>query len=138
MRSLRSSLIPALSGAFLIASGAVGAGQIYKWVDPSGGIHYGDQPQPGWKPVDVNPLPAGDAAAPVASGESGDEGAAAAERRAAECQRRKEQLASYRNASNIVERDSLGNERQYNEEDRLKLIEMTERQVRELCGEEGE
>jgi hypothetical protein len=140
---------PILMSVLLLAAFGAGAGQIYKWVDAQGRYHYGDQPQPGWTPVEVKPIggpaPERDTptdAAPQPTTATGtkpgaDDSAAREKLRAEECQRRKEQLDTYRRAPKIVERNQLGEEREFSEEQRLKLIEQTQRQVKELCGEDA-
>ncbi len=115
---------------------SVGAAQVYKWVDAQGRMHYSDTPKPGWKRVDLNVAPG---FAPVTiDGASASGGAdptdTRAQLRAEECQRRRDQLESYRKAATVVSRDALGNEKAYSEEERLQLIEQTQRQVVELCG----
>lgn len=54
-RASRSSLASLLA----LALGASGASaQIYKWVDDSGRVHYGEKPPPGSRPSEVKPPPA--------------------------------------------------------------------------------
>lgn len=142
--ALKSKLFAVLMCA---ATFAVSAGQVYKWVDPNGRVHFSDTPRPGWTAVDLKsaPTPSADPAAAEAAPQdepsSGDADTAAEtgvtdrERlRAEECKRRKEQLESYRQATKIVERDAQGKEKQYSETERLQLIEQTQRQIAELCG----
>ncbi|MES0873196.1 DUF4124 domain-containing protein [Sinimarinibacterium thermocellulolyticum] len=127
----------------LAAAGTAGAGPVYKWVDDQGRVHYADTPKPGWKRVDLKVAPGfAPATGGQVEGTDTQQGAApdSPERgklRAEECQKRREQLETYRRASTITERDALGNERTYNEEQRLQLIEQTQQQVRELCGADG-
>lgn len=143
--ALKSKLIAVLMCA---ATFGVSAGQVYKWVDPNGRVHFSDTPRPGWTAVDLKSAPSLSAdadaaeAAPqdepiAASSEESSEGEGmdARERlRAEECKRRKEQLESYRQATKIVERDPQGKEKQYSESERLQLIEQTQKQIAELCG----
>lgn len=134
--ALKSKLIAVLMCA---ATFAAGAGQVYKWVDPNGRVHFSDTPRPGWAAMDLKAAPSlsADAADAVESSEEdGDgQGTAARERlRADECRRRKEQLDSYLAAAKIVQRDALGKEKEYSQEERLQLIEQTQKQVAELCG----
>ncbi len=117
-------------------------GPVYKWVDTQGRYHYGDQPLPGWTRVDVKPIGGGASEplptptpAPTADDpvKAVNEAAVSARLREDECKRRREQLETYRNAPRIIERDEKGQEREYNEAQRLQLIEQTQRQVTELC-----
>jgi hypothetical protein len=120
---------------------AASAGQVYKWIDANGRVHYSDTPRPGWKRVDVRtggglqsvtaaPEPAAETDVAESDVEESPE---RARLRAEECQKRRDQLETYRTSTQIIERDSLGNERTYSEEQRLQLIEQTQRQVNELC-----
>jgi len=110
-------------------STAASAGPVYKWVDKSGRFHFSDTPQPGWTRVGVG-LPN---AMNTESLEGDDPGS---EARAAECQKRRDLLASYRGAERIIERDALGNEKEYSAEQRLQLVARAEQQVAEACGDD--
>ncbi|WP_348819900.1 DUF4124 domain-containing protein [Fontimonas sp. SYSU GA230001] len=123
---------------------------VYKWVDPNGRVHFSDTPQPGWKRIDLNQ--AGPAAATPTDATAGvDDGAGSDEStpadaadvadngtrdqlRAEECKRAKEQLASYKQATRIVERDEQGKEKEYSSAERLRLLEQTQKRVNEMCG----
>lgn len=99
-------------------------GPIYKFVDPQGRQHFADQPKAGWTRIDVRTS----VAEPVveeASPETRDQ----AVTRAADCARKEEQLRTYRNAASVVERDALGREKQYSEEERGRLIAQFEQEV---------
>jgi hypothetical protein len=151
---------PLIVAILLAASFAVSAGQVYKWVDPSGKVRFSDMPQAGWKRVDpaTGTVASEIKAEPdVGSEEEPDQTAAveepadsdaaeevvpkppadqepSADLKASECKRRKDQLATYEGASRIVEKDAKGQEKSYSEIERLKLIERTRKQVKELCG----
>jgi hypothetical protein len=124
---------------------AASAGQVYKWIDANGRVHYSDTPRPGWTRVDVRTgggLQTVTAAPPAAGnsetvGEDAEDSPERARLRAEECQRRRDQLETYRTSNQIIERDALGNERTYTEEQRLQLIEQTQRQINELCAPAG-
>lgn len=104
---------------------AVSAGEVYKWVDRDGKVHYGDRPKHEAEQVMT---------APAASGETTDpEAAKTVDAKTAECSRKKAQLENYRKASSINETDSLGRTREYSEEERQKLLAVTEQQVTEAC-----
>lgn len=113
--------------ALMLASLPVMAGEVYKWIDAGGRIHYGDQPQPGWKRVEVRaPGSVGPAAAVTVNAK--DQAAA----RAA-CEKKRKDVESYKAASRIVEQDALGREKEYSEDERNKLIEMTRKQADQAC-----
>lgn len=64
MRSCRRIGTPAalvLCG-LLLASGPAGAGKVYKWVDESGGVHYGEKPPPAVEAETIR-VPAGSGSA---------------------------------------------------------------------------
>ena len=104
---------------------AANAGEVYKWVDPQGKVHYGDRPKHDAEQI---------MSAPAGSGEATDpEATKAADARALECGRKKAQLENYRKASSIKETDSLGRTREYSDEERQKLLALTEREAAEAC-----
>ena len=136
--------MPIKTGSFVLLLLAVAcpasAGQVYKWIDANGRVHYSDTPRPGWTRVDVKTGGVPSVAAAAASAGSAEAAVEDAEEspertrlRAEECQKRRDQLETYRTSTQIIERDNLGNERTYTEEQRLQLIEQTQRQVSELC-----
>ncbi|WP_303905235.1 DUF4124 domain-containing protein [Thiohalomonas denitrificans] len=45
-----------LALVLLLASGAAGAGNLYRWTDANGVTHFGDKPGPGASAVEVGPL----------------------------------------------------------------------------------
>ncbi len=116
----------------MVALQAGAAGKTYRWVDAQGKVHYGDQPPPNAAEITPGKSPAAQAASTVAnaavparpvSGALGPE----------ECQRRRDLLASYRNAAAITETDALGNRRDYSEDERQQLIARTEQALRDGC-----
>lgn len=106
----------------LMLTGSAIAADVYKYVDPAGRIHYGDRPQDGWKRVDIKPP---GAAAPAAAGGPGIDQAA--------CDKKTKNVAEYKDAGRIVERDSLGREKEYSEEERKQLIALAQKQADEAC-----
>lgn len=111
--------------ATLFAAG-VTAGEVYKWVDKDGKVHYGDKPKHEAQPV-----------APkigATASESADPDAANKEAaRTANCARKKTQLDGYRKTPSIKETNGLGETREYSEAERQKLIAVTEQQVTAAC-----
>lgn len=124
MRMMRGVVL-----GLMLASLPAAAAEVYKWVDAGGRIHYGDQPQPGWKRVDVNAPPAsnqapGAAPAPVTTYGTVDRAA---------CEQKRKDLESYEKATRLIERDGLGREREYSADERKQLIEMTKKQADDIC-----
>jgi hypothetical protein len=123
------------------------AEKAYRWVDAQGHVHYGDQPGKGAEVIKVRPgtlppvagKPAEKVPEPSAGASSSDappeDPRVVAQRRAADCGRRKEQLNTYRHAVRIVEKNSLGDEREYSAEEKERLIKLTEEQIAETCEE---
>ena len=77
--------MPIKTGSFalllLAAAFSAGAGQVYKWVDAEGRIHYSDTPRPGWKRVDLKVAPGfAPATAQTPAAQSGAEGGESPER----------------------------------------------------------
>lgn len=109
--------------AFLaLAAVAAQAGEVYKWKDKDGRIHYGDRPKHGAQAVDIPVAPPLDPAAEKAVAD-----------RAAECARKRKQLETYRSAPSISETDNLGRTREYSEAERQQLIAQTEKKMAEAC-----
>lgn len=113
------------------------AGQVYRWVDPDGRVHYGDQPMPGAREVDLRTNTSAAPAAPVAEGENGEPRPAAATEKLAPnpelCAQKKQELQTYSTASKIVERDRLGREKEYGAEEKKLLVAQTQKQIEQLC-----
>jgi hypothetical protein len=121
------------------ATGGAQAEKMYRWTDAQGKVHFSDRPQVNSaKPIEVKPGsgPGNAGAAAAASEEGGGNKAAAAAPRnkAGECERLRGQLDTYRSAQRIIEKDSLGNEREYSAGDRDKLVQLTEKSMRDACG----
>lgn len=109
----------------LFCAGAAQAAEVYKWVDKDGKVHYGDRPKHDAQQIMADPADSSAATDP--------EAAKTAEAKAAECSRKKAQLETYRKASSIKETDSLGRTREYSEEERQKLLALSEQQATEAC-----
>jgi hypothetical protein len=114
--------------AMLLLGGccAAQAATVYRWVDERGRVHYGDQRGKGASSVEVTP---GSGAAKPA-----DE---AGQLRSEECERRRSQLETYRRATSVVETDALGRRHEYDPEQKAKLLQIGEQQVRSACGSQG-
>ncbi|MDB5987662.1 MAG: hypothetical protein JWR16_2715 [Nevskia sp.] len=113
----------------VLLTGAVHAdtGKVYRWVDSVGHVHFSDQADLSAHEVKKN-APAASKAPVSDSSEVSDGGV-----RAQECQRKKEQLITYRHAAKVTETDGLGNTREYSPDEKQKLIELTEKSIHELC-----
>lgn len=112
-------------------SGAASA-EIYRWKDAKGQVHYGDQPPAGAERVsphgtsirgadkpEVPPLPdtklSDDTVVP-------------------DCDSARDQLAEFQTAGDIIETDSLGDQRTLDADQRARLIQRQEAIVARACG----
>lgn len=109
----------------LLACATAGAGDVYKWKDKDGRVHYGDKPKTG-EAEEIMAAPESD---------SGEPSAAAAENaaREAQCKEKKTQLAAWRRAPTMSEVDNLGKTREYTPAERQQFLDMTQAKVDALC-----
>jgi hypothetical protein len=131
MKQVETMMRAAMLLVGLMLSAAASAGQVYKWVDKAGHFHFSDTPQPGWTRVDAMRGNTMTAEVPQVGDDPGSEA------KAAECQKTRDTLASYRNAARVVERDALGNEKEYSAEQKQQLVARAEQQVAQACGEDA-
>ena len=140
-------MILACSVLLTLSTGAT-AGQIYKWVDAQGNVHFGSQPPEGQEAASVNPnisqpkIAAPAAKAPEASGEDkeqeklDEQARAAASKREAElkvyCERIRKDLAQMK-ASPRVRVEENGELRRLTEEERQDRIAKSEASIKENC-----
>ena len=97
------------------------ADEVYRWVDEQGKVHYGDRPAAGAEQMKLRRP--GQAVPTTPTDENPSE----------QCLHARQQLREYQGAERIVERDALGNEREYSAEQQAQLIARTEEKIRELC-----
>jgi len=114
-------------GLMLLSAPAY-SGQVYKWVDAAGHVHYSDQPHPGAKPIGPQTVVVPAAKETVVAGEK-------LAPNLADCEKKKKDLDHYRTAAKIVERDALNREREFTQDERQQLVELTQRQVDQLCAQ---
>ena len=108
-----------------LACAAASAGEVYKWRDKDGRLHYGDRPKDAQaESVMVKPT--------SGSGEASPNFAAEKDRQA-ECQRRRAQLESWRAAPTMSEVDNLGKTREYSPAEREQFLAMTQQKVDAIC-----
>ncbi len=109
----------------LLVCAAASAGDVYKWKDKDGQVHYGDKPKSGQA----------ESVMVESSSDSGEPATALAETKAreAECQQKKAQLAIWRKAPTMSEIDNLGKTRQYTAAERQQFLDMAQGKVDALC-----
>lgn len=110
-----------------LACAAAMAGEVYKWTDKDGRVHYGDRPKAGGEEVEIR-----------GTGGKGPRLFDPAERQVqsahdAECQRKKAQLDTYRKAPSISETDNLGRTHEYSEEERKLFLQRYEQETATAC-----
>jgi hypothetical protein len=96
----------------------------YRWTDDKGRTHYSDVQAPKSEVVDVKP----GSGVVKAVANTGDTAA-----KLQDCQRRKDQLATYNSADKVSETDALGNTRTYTAEEKIKLVARTQLQMEQAC-----
>ena len=113
---------------------AEAADRVYRWKDADGKTYYGDTPPSGAQDVRTFDARLGGPARSPAPEAARDEEQVAAQD--AECANKRNQLKVYRGATRLVERDSLGGEREYTLEERQKLVAKVEAELQAQCGDE--
>ena len=103
------------------------AGDVYKWKDAQGNVHYGDKPKAGGDEVEIR----GTGGKGPALHDPAEVAATSA--REAECKRKKDKLAMYQQAPSISETDNLGKTREYSEEERQLFLKRYEKETSEAC-----
>lgn len=125
-------------GLVVLTLPAAAAGTVYRWVDAAGQVHYSDSPQVGAKAVSVR-AGAGiesPAAAESSAPETPAPGTATIAKLApdaAACEKKKQDLASYKSAAKLSQRDALGKVHEFTPEERQKLLEITQGEIDQLC-----
>ena len=113
-----------IAAAVAASSAVAAAGEVYKWKDKDGRVHYGDRPKHGEAaPVLINPD----------AGGTSNEQFATQQAREAECTKRKSQLENYRRAPSISEVDNLGKQREYTPAEREQFLALTQQKVDSVC-----
>lgn len=118
----------ALLLAAALPMAAMAAGKTYRWRDANGRVHYSDVPAPKSEEIQITTASGTQAA-------KAKEDLEVKESKEQGCQRKREQLATYISASKVSETDSLGNTKTYSEAEKEKLVQRTQAQVREACGQ---
>lgn len=116
--------------ALLCIVGVVHAERIYRWTGADGKTHYGDMPPGNARDVrGLEPRIGATRPPPAAATQTEQEVAA----REAACATKRAQLGTYRNAVQLVERDSLGRQREFTAEERQQLVAKVEAEIQASC-----
>jgi hypothetical protein len=114
-----------LAVSLALACAAASAGEVYKWKDKDGRVHYGDRPKDAQaESVTIDSPGAGGEPSPTFAAEKD---------RVAECQKKRAQLEAWRRAPTMSEVDNLGRTRQYTAAERNQFLAMTEEKITALC-----
>lgn len=116
--------------AFALAAlaAAAQAGEVYKWKDKDGRVHYGDKPKyEAAQEVEVKPGNVTQGQAPAGTEQ------AAASPQAAECGRLTKLYDTYSKATALRETDNLGRTREYTDAERTQLLQQTQQKMQEAC-----
>ncbi|MGH8541146.1 MAG: DUF4124 domain-containing protein [Stenotrophobium sp.] len=120
----------AVAVTLLALTGLAFAGSVYKWTDAQGHVHYGDNPAKlSAQKLDID----------AANGEkppaTKTDTAAQKAKHVEDCSRKRDQLATYKSAGRIIEKDNLGKEHEYTADERKQLIEQTQKQIDTDCAD---
>lgn len=121
----------AVLGLFVAAQTAHGAAgeRIYRWTGEDGKTHFGDQPPRDGRVIETVESKLG--TSPALSPTPSAPVRVASE---SECTNKRAQLSTYQNATRLVERDSLGREREFTAEEREQLVKKTQQELETQCG----
>jgi Domain of unknown function (DUF4124) len=148
-----TACVLALAAFAAAAPGVVAAGDIYRWTDEDGVVHFGDRPSgddsetvialstesanPGQAPEPAraaSAVPAATAtAAPPPAGPTEEELRAEAEKRAEKCAMYKERLQKFVTSRRLYRQDESGERVYLNEEETLAARAKVQEQVLEYC-----
>ena len=119
--------------SLLIAGGAMAADRIYRWTTPDGKVQYGDTPPSGARDIRNFDRKVGTSSA--ASGEGQSAAPKTPSISETDCVNKRAQLNTYRNAARLVERDSLGREREFTVAERQQLVDKVQADLVAQCGD---
>jgi hypothetical protein len=151
----KTRLLLSVSLAALLASGMAVAGEIYKWTDEDGNVHYEDRPTGNAEVehldvvskntdnsivqarLDAN-RKSREAARQVASEAppemTKEEIRAEQEKRQAECQKYRDQLQSFLRSQRLYQEDAAGERTYLSEQEVMAARTRVEGQIQEYCG----
>lgn len=118
----------------LLAGLAQADEKIYRWTGADGKVQYGDLPPQGAKNVQKFDQRVGTSAATTTTAPP-VENEAQTQTRRADCANKSAQLKTYKTAARLVEKDSLGREREFTTAERQLLIERTQTDLDAQCAE---
>ena len=106
----------------VLACATAAAGEVYKWKDKDGRVHYGDKPKTQPAEAIMTSPDAGPSAADIAAGD-----------RAQECAKQKALLETYKKSPTLSEVDGLGRKREFSAAERDQFLGLRQQKVDEIC-----
>ena len=119
--------------ALLCAGSAAFAGEVYKWKDAQGRVHYGDKPIQDAEKIEVK-APASQLQLQRDHEKELSTNTKTA-KRFEDCKRSKEQLKTYQSATSVISKDGFGGEKELNTTERATLLQMTQQHIKDVCDE---
>ena len=129
MRTPGIGLVGLVAASLLLCAAAGADPTLYRWVDKDGHVHYGDQAAANARPVNPHMLNGGE----DTSAANDDAKAAEADKQAAACKSKSDELNRYKGATTITETESLGNSREFTPEQKDQLVAKTQKYVDDHC-----
>lgn len=118
--------------ALSLCSLSVGAAEVYKWKDANGRTHYGDRPNQNAEKITVKPGSGSDPSI-AESGRKELEALKMKDDKYARCQQKREQVETWKSAGKIIEKDGLGREKEYSNDEKAQLISRAQSQMEKEC-----
>lgn len=106
--------------------------KVFRWTGADGKSYFGDTPPPGARDVQPFSRKVGTTLVSPETEASESESASVSD---ADCANKRAQLSTYKNATKLVEKDSLGRERDFTVEEREMLIKKTQDELETQCGD---
>jgi len=148
-----ATLRPLLSLVLLVACAlpsAASAGEVYRWVDADGVVHYSDRASTrSAESVTIKPLAPASGAATRPASQSAQDGGASSETAAAktknandrvaairadECEKAKARLTKFRAADRLLITDPEGVQREMTPDEKIQALAQAEEQEQAFCG----
>lgn len=118
--------------ALVACSVGVSAAEVYKWKDANGRTHYGDRPNRDAEKITVKPGSGSDPSI-AESGRKELEALKMKDAKYARCQQQREQIETWKSAGKIIEKDGLGREKEYSDDEKAQLISRAQSEFNKEC-----
>lgn len=118
--------------ALALCSLGVSAAEVYKWKDANGRTHYGDRPTQNAEKITVKPG-SGEDPANADKARKELEALKMQSTKYASCQQKREQIETWKSASKIIEKDGLGREKEYSNDEKQLLLQRAQSTYEKEC-----